>query len=315
MKRHVPLVHGVLILAAILVAAPSSAQTFNGASNHLLPNQNPSPTPSGPNDLPKTFQQIQATATNTRTATRYVGNAGANGGPFRGQPSGGGVQPPVTCNGHVIGTMYFEFGAFTGTRTDSGLPMGGMLIRGGFTFDPLCALAPGHELRWLQVFRETGGAGQTTIDGNPLYPNHTQAGYDALLFDAPNDVWSPPAANAPPTRLEFESALVCYDTANPKALHAIGSFLWGYDIDNANQTINNEYALIFTPGPTALLTTTFNNEFGPSGTRDTGWSLDNNCSSCFECVPEPLTVAIFALTFSPLLNRRLRATAIQWLAA
>ncbi len=310
MSRHAAFVRCVLILAVAFAAAPVQAQTFGG---NLLPNQNPTPNPSGANDLPKTFQQIQSTAVNTRRADQYVGNAGANGGPFR-QPTAG-VQPPVTCDGMTVGTMYFEFGAFTGTRTDSGNPMGGMLIRGGFQLDPLCQLAPNHSLRWLQVYRETGGTGTTTVDGNPLYPNHTQAGYDALLFDAPNDVWSPPNPNAPPTSIQFESALVCFDNANPMALHALGSFLWGYNIDNANQTITGEYALIFTPPLTSLLTTTFNNEFGPMGTRGQGWTLDSMCSDCFRCVPEPAVLIVFALCFAPLLNRRLRSGMLQWLAA
>lgn len=270
-----------LIFAVAFNAATSLAQTFGG---NLLPNQAAPVGPPGPNQLPKTIMEIQNTAVDTDMVQKYVGNAGANGGPFRGQPTGGFMQPPVLCEGMPVGTMYFEFGAYTGNLGGMNGDSGGMVIRGGFKFNNDKKLNPGHSLRWLQAFRETGGNNTTTIDGNPLYPNHSLAGYDSLFFDAPADVFTNPNT---PDSIVFEAALVCFDNANPMALHALGSFLWGYNIDKVNKTITGEYALIFTPPLGGLLTTTFTNEFGPMGTRGMGWTLDSNCADCFMMIPEP----------------------------
>lgn len=270
-----------VLCTTMLAALSAHAQLFNG---NLLPEQNYGT--NGATGLPKNTQQIQDSSVNAYTAQTYVGNAGANGGPLS-------RSSTVTCGPNTIGSMYFQYGAFTGAFPgDPANSAGGMLIRGGFTLNGSWQLAPNHALRWLQYFTETGGEGITTIDGSPLYPNHTQAGYNALLFDGPVDAF----ANAQvPTAVNFESALVCYDINDPKALHSIGSFLWGYQIDKPNQTILGEYALVFTPPLTATFLTTFNNEFGATGTRDPGWTLDASCADCFVAVPEPASCVLVLL--------------------
>jgi len=275
-----------LILSAELAGGVlAQAQLFNGK---LLPGQNNGAIDA--NRLPKTSAQIQP-LTGTDTLDRYVGNAGANGGPLT-APSFG-VQGPVSVGGNNIGTIKFEYGAFTGHFPgDAADSDGGMVIRGGFTFNNQWKLAPNHELRWLQYYRETGGQARTTVDGDPLYANHALAGVSSLFYDAPVDAF----ANAQvPTAIDFEAALVCYDAAKPKELHAVGSFLWGYDIDKANKTITDEYALIFTAPLTVTFKNTFATEFGAAGTEDTGWTIDeNNAAACFMMIPEPVSSLAFA---------------------
>lgn len=272
-------------LTLLLFVTGAFAQTFNG---NLLPGQN---------DLPKNTNQIQNTAVNAYTARKYVGNAGANGGPL----SASSVLncPPIG----KIGDLVFQYGAFTGEFP--GRPQnsaGGMLIRGGLKLAPNIQLKPGHTLRWVQVFKETGGAGTTTIDstGNqPFYPNHTLAGFTPLFFDGPADDFDNQVI---PTAIDFETALVCFENKNPKNLFALGVFQWGYKIDKNNKTITDEYLLLpnFPTPLTALLSNTFNAEFGPAGTRDTGWTLQaGGCPDCFEVIPEPATLMLFGIGVLP----------------
>lgn len=177
-----------------------------------------------------------------------------------------------------------------------------MQIRGGLKLAPLIQLKPGHTLRWVQVFKETGGAGTTTIDSTgaqPLYPNHTLSGFTPLLYDGPADDFG---NRQIPTAIDFETALVCFANNNPKNLFALGVLQWGYKIDVANKTIKDEYLLLpnFPTTLTALLSNTFNAEFGPSGTRDTGWTLQaGGCPGCFQVIPEPATLTLFALGALP----------------
>ena len=285
------------VTALLLFTTSAFAQLFGG---NLLPGQNPDPNPPTANTLPKTINQIQSTALGNDVVRRYVGNAGANGGPLS-------ASAVFNCPGiGKIGDLVFQYGAYTGEfpnrPPDSA---GGMLIRGGLKLAPLIKVKPGHTLRYVQVFKETGGAGTTTIDSpgaQPLYPNHTLNGFTPLFFDAPADDFD----NAQvPTAIDFETALVCFKNDKPKELFALGVFQWGYEIDVPNKTIKNEYLLLgnFPTGLTALLSNTFDKEFGATGTRDTGWTLTaGECPDCFEVIPEPATLLLFALGAAPALR-------------
>ncbi|MCS6949095.1 MAG: PEP-CTERM sorting domain-containing protein, partial [bacterium] len=191
---------------------------------------------------------------------------------------------------------------------------GGMIVRGGLKLAPLIRVKPGHTLRWMQVYRETGGQGNTTIDssGNqPLYANHTLTGFTPLFFDAPSDVF---AAQTTPDKLEFQTALVCFKDNDPKKLFGLGAFQWEYDIDKVNKTIKNEKLTLtnFPTGLPLLLKNTFDAQFGANGTRDTGWTLQaGGCPDCFEVIPEPATLTLFGLGALPVWRalRRQRAAA------
>ena len=280
------------VAVLLLFTASAFGQLFNG---NLLPGQNDGT--DGPNVLPKTINQIQSTAADSDVVRRYVGNAGANGGPLS-------ASAVFNCPGiGKIGDLVFQYGAYTG-EFPNGPPdsAGGMLIRGGLKLAPLIKVKPGHTLRYVQVFKETGGAGTTTIDGNPLYPDHTQTGFTPLFFDAPVDGF---ANLVVPDRIDFETALVCFKNDKPKELFALGVFQWGYEIDVPNKTIKNEYLLLgnFPTGLTVLLSNTFDKEFGATGTRDTGWTLTaGECPDCFEVIPEPATLLLFALGAAPALR-------------
>lgn len=279
----------MLVLASTLVAG-ALAQTFNG---NLLPGQNDGT--GGANVLPKTLQQIQSTAASARTVRKYVGNAGANGGPLK-------KTAVLECQGiGKVGDLVFEYGAWTGETTGGTQnTRGGMIIRGGLKLAPLIQVKPGHTLQWLQVYKETGGTARTTVDGTPLYPDHTLTGFTPLLFDAPSDHFQNPNI---PNAIDFETALVCFKNDDPKKLKSIGVLQWGYKIDKANETITNEYLLLgnFPTPLTALLSNTFNAEFGANGTRDNGWTLlAGGCPDCFVVVPEPATLTLFALGAIPL---------------
>lgn len=284
----------VLVLASTMVAG-ALAQTFNG---NLLPGQNDGT--GGANVLPKTRQQIQNTASPTpsRTVREYVGNAGKNGGPLK-------KTAVLECQGiGKIGDLVFEYGAWTGETTgDTQNTRGGMIIRGGLKLAPLIQVKPGHTLQWLQVYKETGGTATTTVDSDPsdpLYPDHTLTGFTPLFFDAPSDQFENPDT---PDAIDFETALVCFKNDDPKNLKSLGVFQWGYKIDKSNKTITNEYLLLgnFPTPLTALLSNTFNAEFGANGTRDKGWTLlAGGCPDCFVVVPEPATLTLFALGAMPL---------------
>lgn len=289
----------MFVVVVLCFTASAFGQLFNGK---LLPGQNDGS--GGANVLPKTMNQIQNTAVSNDVVRKYVGNAGANGGPL----SANAVLncPPIG----KIGDLVFQYGAYTGefpNRPQNSA--GGMLIRGGLKLAPNIKVKPNHTLRYVQVYRETGGQGLTTIDssGNsPFYPNHTLNGFTPLFFDAPADDFD----NAQvPTAIDFETALVCFDNNKPKDLFALGVFQWGYQIDKANKTILNEYLLLpnFPTQLTALLSNTFNAEFGANGTRDTGWTLTaGGCPDCFQVVPEPTTLLLFALGAAPALRIALR---------
>jgi len=280
------------VAVLLLFTASAFGQLFNG---NLLPGQNDGT--DGPNVLPKTINQIQSTAADSDVVRRYVGNAGAKGGPLS-------ASAVFNCPSiGKIGDLVFQYGAYTGEFPNKPLDSaGGMLIRGGLKLAPLIKVKPGHTLRYVQVFKETGGAGTTTIDGNPLYPDHTQTGFTPLFFDAPVDGF---ANLVVPDRIDFETALVCFKNDKPKELFALGVFQWGYEIDVPNKTIKNEYLLLgnFPTGLTALLSNTFDKEFGATGTRDTGWTLTaGECPDCFEVIPEPATLLLFALGAAPALR-------------
>lgn len=269
-----------------LLALNASAQLFGG---NLLPGQAGGPAATS---LPKTNNQIQNGAANTISADKYVGNAGANGGPLD-------FGADVKCGDMQVGKLKFQYGAFVGTRTNGGADCGGLLIRGGFQLGADCSIKAGHSLRWLQVFTETKGASvHSEVDGSPLYPNFTLNGYDSLLYDNPNDVFANP--NTPDT-LSFESALVCFEDANPNILNVVCSFMWGYDIDVANKTIKNETAGFFSNGSvTNNFQQTFNDAYGNP------YLLQMGCDDCFECVPEPGTWLMLVSGTSILVLRRRR---------
>lgn len=249
-------------------------------------------------DLPKTLGEIDAqtggSAKNFKVQ-KYVGNAGANKGPLN-------YKSDVKCNNKKIGKINFDYAAYTGDSGAGANNSGGMLIRGGFQFDALCTLKKGHKLRWLQTYIEVGGGNQSTVDGVPLYTDFTNPAYDAFLWDAPTD---PFGANNISSIL-FESALVCFDEKDPKKLFVVGSFIWGYDVDNPNKTVKNEYAKLWTGNTTGTFNGIFDSEFGAKGTRDTGWSLTMGCDDCFQCVPEPGSICALSMGALVLLRRRKR---------
>lgn len=275
----------VFALVAVLVSS-ALAQTFNG---NLLP---------GVNDLPKKISEIQSTAADHDQVQAYVGNA--SNGPLK-------KTATFECPGFgKVGDLVFEHAAYTGNYGGGGPnTAGGMVVRGGLKLAPLVQVKPGYTLRWLQVYKETGGSGKTTVDGAdplnpPLYPDHTLTGFTPLFFDSPADVFTNPNA---PDKIEFHTALVCFKNDEPKKLKSFGVFQWSYEIDKANKTIKNDtLTLPNFPSPlTALLSNTFDAEFGANGTRGKGWTLQEaSCPDCFVVVPEPGTLALFALGAMPL---------------
>lgn len=285
-----------LISLSLLVSAAAHAQTFPGnPDGNLLPSNA---------QLPKTFQQIQASTPATRTVQATAGTATSST-----STSAAGRQNTQTsdafCSTTKVGTTTFQFGGFTGkVNGNANNTIGGMMIRGGFTIDPGFKLKTGHNLGWVQRYKETGGGNTSTIDApgpSPLYPVHPVPGITTPLVDIPFDTF----AGNTITSIDFESVLVCWDTATPKDLHGVGSFLWGYSY-GAN-TITSTYALLFTPPITATFTTLFNTEFGATGTKGTGWTLTPGCDDCFEAVPEPSSFAVIGVGLAVLARRRRRA--------
>jgi len=181
-----------------------------------------------------------------------------------------------------VGTVDFEYAPYTGDFDGgAGNDFGGAIIRGGFKAGPdICDPPAGATYRWLQHIIVTGDQTVDTIDGDPLYPNFTLAGYDALLFDAPGR--GPLGTTFKNLSWLAESALVC---VVGKDIYAIGSFLWGFDIktDAGTTTVSSFVPQLWSSGVTASFATRFNAEFGASGTRDTGWTLKEGCC----CIPEP----------------------------
>jgi hypothetical protein len=286
----------LLISFSLFVTAVAHAQTFPGNADGVLLPSNA--------QLPKTFQQIQASTPATRTVQATSGTATSSTG-----TSAAGRQNTQTsdvfCDITKVGTTTFQFGGFTGKVNGNGdNTIGGMMIRGGFVMDPGFHLKTGHNLGWVQQYVETGGANTNTIDApgpSPLYPVHPVPGITTPLVDIPFDTF----AGNTITSINFESVLVCWDTASPKDLHGIGSFLWGYDY--AANAITDSHAYLFTPPIQASFTTRFAAEFGAAGTKDTGWTLTPGCDDCFEAVPEPSSFAAIAVGLAVLLRRRRRA--------
>ncbi len=285
-----------LISLSLFVTAVAHAQTFPGnPDGNLLPSNA---------QLPKTFQQIQASTPATRTVQATAGTATSSS-----STSAAGRQntqiSDVLCGTDKVGTTKFQFGGFTGkVNGNANNTIGGMMIRGGFIIDPGFQLKPGHNLGWVQRYKETGGANTSTIDApgpSPLYPVHPVPGITTPLVDIPFDTF----AGNTITSIDFESVLVCWDTATPKDLHGLGSFLWGYSY-GAN-TINSTYALLFTPPITGTFTTLFDNEFGATGTKGKGWTLTPGCDDCFQAVPEPSSFAAVGIGLAVLARRRRRA--------
>jgi len=284
------------ISLSLLVPAVLHAQTFPGnPDGNLLPSNA---------QLPKTFQQIQNSTPATRTVQATAGTA--NNGTSVSDPGRQNTKTSdVFCDTTKIGTTKFQFGGFTGkVNGNADNTIGGMMIRGGFTMDPGFKLKAGHNLGWIQRYKETGGAGTSTIDApgpSPLYPVHPVPGVTAPLVDIPFDTF----AGNTITAIDFESVLVCWDTANPKDFFGVGSFLWGYSY-GAN-TVTTTYALLFTAPITSTFTNLFDAEFGASGTKSTGYTLTAGCDDCFEPVPEPATMAAMAMGLAVLARRRRRA--------
>jgi hypothetical protein len=179
------------------------------------------------------------------------------------------------------------------------------MIRGGFTLDPGFTLAPGHQLGWVQRYVETGGAGTSTIDSagpSPLYTNYVVPGITTGLVDIPFDTFT----NNTITALDFESVLVCWDVNKPKDLFGIGSFIWGYEYDNANSTITSTYAYGFSAPITGTFTTLFDKEFGAAGTKGRDWTLTAGCDDCFAVVPAPPAILAMAAGLANVARRRRR---------
>jgi hypothetical protein len=85
------------------------------------------------------------------------------------------------------------------------------------------------------VFREIvpGQPDNKEVDGDPFYPDFTKTGIDAFLYDVPFDLLTRDIT------LVFESALVCVECSDMNNVKYIGSFLWGYSINNGVVTANN----------------------------------------------------------------------------
>lgn len=281
---------------SLLASAAVHAQTFPGnPDGNLLPSNA---------QLPKTFQQIQNSTPATRTVQATAGTATSST-----STSAAGRQntqnSDVFCSTDKIGTTKFQFGGFTGkVNGNADNTIGGMMIRGGFTLDPGFQLKPGHNLGWIQRYKETGGAATSTIDApgpSPLYPVHPVPGVTTPLVDIPFDTF----AGNTITSIDFESVLVCWDTAHPKDFYGVGSFLWGYSY-GAN-TITSTYALLFTAPITSTFTSLFDAEFGATGTKGTGYTLTPGCDDCFQPVPEPASIAAMAVGLCALARRRRRS--------
>ncbi|MBI4578502.1 MAG: hypothetical protein HY718_02300 [Planctomycetes bacterium] len=208
----------------------------------------------------------------------------------------------VNCPGESerLGTMRFEYAPYTGDLDGGNLnDFGGAIIRGGFTkTNDECETPPGWSYRWLQRIVVSGDQTVDTIDGDPLYPDHTATGFDALLFDSPGR--GPLGTAAQNISWRAESALVC---VNDKQIKVIGAFTWGFDIvTNAGTTSVNPFRPQgWANAIPAGLSTRFTAEYGPSGTEDTGWTLELGCC----CIPEPTTLLLLAV--GPLLAMRRRA--------
>ncbi|MBI4578501.1 MAG: hypothetical protein HY718_02295 [Planctomycetes bacterium] len=208
----------------------------------------------------------------------------------------------ITCPGETkkLGMMKFEYAPYTGDFDGGNLNnFGGAIIRGGFTkTDEACETAPGWSYRWLQHLVISGDQTRDTIDGDPLYPDYTLAGFDALLFDAPGR--GPLGTSFTNLTWRAESALVC---VKDKAIKVIGAFTWGFNIvtNEGNTTVTGFSPQGWSNTIPAGLSTRFTAEYGPSGTVDTGWTLESGCC----CIPEPSTLLLLAAC--PLLALRRRA--------
>lgn len=195
-----------------------------------------------------------------------------------------------------IGTLNFEYAPYTGDFSGgAGNDFGGAIIRGGFKAGPdICDPPAGATFRWLQRIIVSGDSTSDTIDGDPLYPDFTLAGYDALLFDAPGR--GPLGTTIKNVSWLAESALVCVVDKN---IYAIGSFLWGFDITTAagTTTVSSYVPQLWSSGVTSSFATRFKAEFGASGTRGKGWTLQEGCC----CIPEP-SVPMLVLVGLPIVG-------------
>ncbi|NQT21068.1 MAG: hypothetical protein HQ592_15275 [Planctomycetes bacterium] len=192
----------------------------------------------------------------------------------------------VVCpqNNVTFGTVEFQYAPFKGDF-DGGNDKDfmGAIINGGFkkTKDP-CELIPGTTFRWLQhiiVDSDKNEHDDDKIDGSPLYPNFTMAGFTATLFDAPGR--GTPFYDETLSWLA-ESALVC---VNGKNISLIGSFLWGFDIvtKDGNTTVEGDPPSLWSSYVTSSLKSQFQSEYGGAG-----WTIKQGCC----CVPTPGALAL-----------------------
>jgi len=219
-------------------------------------------------DLPKAVNAIDPDTASNHVIGEYVGGLTV-------------YQEDVYCPDDLttkVGTLDFEYAAYKGWRSTDPAgtnTIGGAAIRGGFDLDPDFMLAPGCELRWLQVFFENGSA-DGTVDGSPLYPSFGIAGIEADLYDVPFDLLTTDI------NVSFESALVCVKSDTQEIKAYMGSFLWGYEISGG----------VVTAGSPAFWSSEVTMLFKDAVAEEyPGVTLTQGC--CI--IPEPGTVFLLAI--------------------
>lgn len=271
-----------LLVASVLLAVVTSP-IFATPTYKYLPK---------PEDLPKTFQEIQSSAIGTQKVESYEGDGVKSYTAEVFCPAQ--CCPGCNCTpGRKIGSLDFEYSPFKGDYGVGSKSMGGAIIRGGFGIAADLKICPNYTLGWLQYYEQTGYKNVKKIDGSPTYPVHPVTGITAPLVDIPYDAFSLGA-----TKVKFESALICLDAVNKKICY-IGSFFWGYEntVDPSNSVSG-----IYPYGWSAGLTQSFKDQFA---LEYAGWTLTEGC--CIYVVPEPSSIILVVLGFGAIRKFRYSA--------
>jgi hypothetical protein len=209
-----------------------------------------------------------------------------------------------------VGSISFDYNTWYG-KTAGGTDTGGGALAGQFAFAAagMAALKPGFVMGWVQtVVATVSGSNEWEAPDGTWFPDTKSKQTDPdYPFQSLPDGTVPKQPSVAfqdfPNRFFgkdqywlAELGLVCKNLTTHEA-HVVDTFLWGFDVTAATSTIvaNPPH---FWSAPTTTYLDTLNNYFDGKQHGDftsTKWTFDANGADCWQCVPEPSSLAIAGL--------------------